>query len=116
MSPSHQWYGVIPGFILFYAMIAAALVLFVRRVSVLVRLMFQGKPAARWDHVPARLGKVIVFVLGQARLIGGDFRPGLMHATIFWGFLVLTLGTLEFFGKGVTERFSLPFLSDRPLY
>jgi Fe-S oxidoreductase len=116
MSPSHHWYGVVPGFVLFYALIAVALVLFVRRVSALVRLMLKGQPAVRWDHIPARVGKVIVFVLGQARLIGGDFRPGLMHATIFWGFIVLTLGTIEFFGKGVTERFALPFLSDTPLY
>jgi Fe-S oxidoreductase/nitrate reductase gamma subunit len=116
MSPSHHWYGVVPGFVLFYALIAVALVLFARRVSVLVRLMLTGKPAVRWDHLPARVGKVIVFVLGQARLIGGDFGPGLMHATIFWGFIVLTLGTVEFFGKGVTERFTLPLLSDTPGY
>ncbi len=112
MSPSHQWYGIIPGWLPFYALIAVALVLFARRVNVLVRLMLTGKPAVRWDHVPARLGKVVVFVLGQARLLGGDFWPGLMHATIFWGFIILTLGTLEFFGKGVAESFSLPLLSN----
>ena len=116
MSPSHQWYGVVPGFVLFYALIVVALVLFGQRVNVLVRLMLKGKPAVRWDHVFARIGKVLVFVLGQARLIGGDLRPGLMHATIFWGFIVLTLGTIEFFGKGVIERFTLPFLSDTPGY
>jgi Fe-S oxidoreductase len=116
MSPSHQWYGVVPGWVPFYALIAVALVLFVRRVVGLVRLARKGKPAVRWDHVPARVGKVVVFVLGQARLIGGDFWPGLMHATIFWGFIVLTLGTIEFFGKGVTESFGLPFLSNTPGY
>ena len=116
MSPSHQWYGVVPGWLPFYALIAVALVLFARRVSVLVRLMLKGKADMRWDRVPARLARVIVFVVGQARLIGGDFWPGLMHATIFWGFIILTLGTLEFFGKGVTESFSLPFLSDTPAY
>jgi len=116
MFPSHQWYGAVPGWLLFYGLIVAALVLFVRRVSFLVRLMLKGKPDARWDHVPARLRKVIVFVLAQARLIGGDFWPGLMHATIFWGFIVLTLGTVEFFGKGVAEAFFLPFLSDTAAY
>ena len=116
MSPSHQWYGVMPGWLPFYALIAVALVLFARRVSVLVRLMLKGKADTRWDRVPARLAKVIVFVVGQARLIGGDFWPGLMHATIFWGFIILTLGTLEFFGKGVTESFSLPLLSSTPAY
>jgi Fe-S oxidoreductase/nitrate reductase gamma subunit len=66
--------------------------------------------------VPARLLSVIVNVLGQARLLRGDFWPGLMHATIFWGFCILTLGTLEFFGKGVTEAFYLPLLSNTAAY
>ncbi len=70
----------------------------------------------RWDEIPARVGKVLVYVVGQARLIGGDFWPGLMHATIFWGFIVLTLGTIEFFGKGVVESFALPFLSNTAPY
>ena len=116
MSPSHHWYGIIPGWLIFYAMIAVALVLFGRRVAVLVQLLSKGKAAARWDHLPVRVGKVIVYVFGQARLLGGDFWPGLMHATIFWGFVVLTLGTIEFFGKGVTESFFLPFLSDTAGY
>src|SRR5206468_2694238 len=109
-------YGIVPGWLPFYALIAVALVLFAWRVSVLVRLMRKGKADTRWDRVPARLANVIVFVVGQARLIGGDFWPGLMHATIFWGFIILTLGTLEFFGKGVTESFSLPLLSSTPAY
>ncbi|HLF47994.1 MAG TPA: (Fe-S)-binding protein [Methylomirabilota bacterium] len=114
MSPSHEWYGVIPGWLPFYALILVALVLFGLRVTYLLRVMLTGKPAARWDDVPARLRAVLVFVLGQLRLIRGDFWPGLMHATIFWGFLILTAGTIEFFGKGVTEAFALPFLSDTP--
>src|SRR6266508_285111 len=116
MSPSHQWYGVVPGWLPFDALIAVAVVLFVGRALFLVRLMLTGKPAARWDKLPARLLSVVVNVLGQARLIRGDFWPGIMNATIFWGFCVLTLGTIEFFGKGVTESFYLPFLSNTAGY
>jgi Fe-S oxidoreductase len=116
MSPSHHWYGVVPGWLPFYGLIVVALVLFARRALYLVRLMQTGKPAARWDAVPERLLAVLVFVLGQLRLLRNDFWPGLMHATIFWGFLVLTLGTIEFFGKGVTEAFALPLLSDTAGY
>jgi len=116
MSPSHQWYGVIPGAVFFYALMVVAVALFARRATFLIRLMLIGKPAARWDHVPARLRSVIVNVLGQARLLRGDFWPGLMHATIFWGFCILTLGTIEFFGKGVAEAFYLPLLSNSPGY
>src|SRR3989337_1290125 len=116
MSPSHQWYGVIPGWLFFYALIVIALALLVHRVTYLLRIMLKGKAAARWDHVPARLRAVLVFVLGQLRLLRGDFWPGLMHATIFWGFLILTLGTLEVFGKGVTKSFSFLGLERTPAY
>jgi len=116
MSPSHEWYGIIPGWLPFYLLIAVAVALFAYRAAFLVRLMLKGKPTARWDRVPARLLGVIVNVLGQGRLIRGDFWPGLMHATIFWGFIILTLGSIEFFGKGVTEAFYLPFLSSNPAY
>src|SRR5882672_4498416 len=116
MSPSHQWYGVVPGWLPFYALIAVALVLFTRRAIFLLRLMLTGKPAARWDKVPQRLVAVLVYVFGQARLLQNDFWPGLMHATIFWGFVVLTLGTIEFFGQGMAEGFFLPLMSDTAPY
>ncbi len=116
MSPSLQWYGILPGWPLFYALIVVAVALFARRAIFLVQTMLTGKPAARWDNVPARLLNVVVYVLGQARLLRGDFWPGLMHATIFWGFIILSIGSLEFFGKGITEAFSLPFLSNNPVY
>ena len=116
MSPSHQWYGVVPGWLPFYALIAVALVLFAQRAIFLLRLMLAGKPAARWDKVPQRLVAVLVYVFGQARLLQNDFWPGLMHATIFWGFVVLTLGTVEFFGQGMAEGFHLPLLSNTPHY
>src|SRR3970282_1624875 len=116
MSPSHQWYGILPGWVPFYALILVAVVLFARRAVFLVRLMPIGKPAARWDHVPERLLSVIVNVLGQGRLLRGEFSSRVSHATMFWGFCILTLGTIEFFGKGVTEAFYLPLLSDTPAY
>ena len=117
MSPPHVWYGgVLPGAIFFYGLIVVALALFARRVVYLAQLVFKARPVQRLDHLPRRIRNVIVFVLAQLRLIGGDFWPGLMHATIFWGFMVLTLGSIEFLGKGVIESFELPFLSNTPGY
>src|SRR5260370_11133796 len=116
MLPSHQWYGIIPGWLLFYGLIAAAAVLCVRGACYVLGLLLRGKPLARWDRIPARVGRVIVYVFGQARLLANDFWPGLMHATIFWGFVILTLGTVEFFGKAVTESFFLPLMSDTAPY
>ena len=60
MLPSHTWYGVVPGWLIFAAMIAVAGALFTRRAWFLLRLLLKGKPLPRWDVVPARVGRVIV--------------------------------------------------------
>ena len=100
MSPTHQWYG----FLIFSLIIAVSLAIFAQRAFYLFRLMKLGKPAVRWDEVGQRLKGVLLHVLGQGRLLT-EFRAGLMHATIFWGFVVLTLGSIEYVGKGFTESF-----------
>ena len=47
-----------------------------------------GKPVDRSDDVAARVRKEAVLVLGQRKLLQ-RLVPGLMHAFIFWGFIVL---------------------------
>jgi Fe-S oxidoreductase len=110
-----QWYGFIPGWLIYDAVIVVALVVFVRRAYFLFRLITLGKPTVRWDEVGERLTGVLAHVLGQGRLLT-EFRAGLMHGAIFWGFLILTLGTIEFFGKGFTESFFLPLMSGQPYF
>ena len=51
----------------------------------LVRL---GKPVERTGDVPERVKNEAVIVLGQRKLLQ-RLVPGLIHAAIFWGFLVL---------------------------
>jgi len=62
--------------------------LFGRRALLLFRLVLAGKPAARFGDVPARAKAEAVVVVGQSKLLQ-RLLPGLMHAAIFWGFLVL---------------------------
>jgi Fe-S oxidoreductase/nitrate reductase gamma subunit len=52
----------------------------------------QGLPEKRGRHFGARLWSVIVQVLGQKRTLA-EFYPGVMHFAIFWGMLVLAIGT-----------------------
>ena len=47
-----------------------------------------GKPVARMSAIPARVRAEATIVLGQRKLLQ-RLVPGLMHAFIFWGFLVL---------------------------
>ncbi len=70
------------------AAIAVAGALFARRAWFLVRLVRLGKPVDRTTELPARVRNEATIVLGQRKLLQ-RIVPGLMHAFIFWGFLVL---------------------------
>jgi Fe-S oxidoreductase len=68
--------------------LAISSALFARRALFLYRLVRSGKPAQRFDDVPARARAEATVVIGQSKLLQ-RLLPGLMHAAIFWGFLVL---------------------------
>ena len=72
------------------AAIALAGALFARRVLLLGRLVRMGRPTGieRRDDVPERVRAEAVVVLGQRKLLQ-RLVPGLMHAFIFWAFIVL---------------------------
>jgi Fe-S oxidoreductase len=57
-----------------------------------VQLWRGGLPENRFDRIPERLRLVAKHVLGQARVLSQAY-PGIMHATMFWGFLALFIGT-----------------------
>ena len=50
--------------------------------------MRSGKPVDRVSDVPRQVGNETAIVLGQKKLLQ-RLVPGLVHAFIFWGFLVL---------------------------
>jgi len=70
------------------AVAAVALTLFVRRGLLIVRLVRMGAPLQRFDDLPKRVENETAIVLGQKKLLQ-RVGPGLMHAFIFWGFIVL---------------------------
>ena len=70
------------------AAIAVAGYLFARRALFLARLVRSGKSVDRVSDVPRRVGNETAIVLGQKKLLQ-RLVPGLVHAFIFWGFLVL---------------------------
>ncbi|TML72599.1 MAG: (Fe-S)-binding protein [Actinobacteria bacterium] len=70
------------------AVLAVSGWLFVRRTLLLTRLVRAGKPVERFSDMPARVRSEAVVVLAQKKLLQ-RLIPGLMHAFIFWGFLVL---------------------------
>src|SRR5204863_1102818 len=83
--------------------------LFARRAIVLVRLVRMGRPTDRSGELGARVRNEVVIALGQRKLLQ-RLVPGLMHAFIFWGFLVLLTTIVETAGQVVSESFALPLI------
>ncbi len=89
--------------------LAVAGALFGRRAWFLYRLVRSGQPAARFDNVPARVRNEATIVVGQSKLLQ-RLLPGLMHAAIFWGFLVLFPTIVIAMIGAVDRRATLPWL------
>jgi Fe-S oxidoreductase len=99
--------------------LAAALIvsgiLFTRRVITLVALVRAGKPVERKGEIPKRIENEVTIVLGQRKLLQ-RLGPGLAHAFIFWGFLVLGPTILIAMIGGVDKHSTLPWLGHQGWY
>ncbi|MBI2067566.1 MAG: (Fe-S)-binding protein [Deltaproteobacteria bacterium] len=70
----------------------------------------KAKPDSRWNDFRRRFWNLLTIAFAQTKMIRGDFRAGLMHAIIFWGFLVIALRTILLFGIGFEADFGRSFL------
>jgi Fe-S oxidoreductase len=79
--------------------------LFARRAWFLIEQVRRAKPNDRPADVPVRVKNEVEIVLGQRKLLK-RLVPGLMHAFIFWGFIVLfptiILAAIDVAGGSVT--------------
>src|SRR5262245_13836928 len=85
------------------------------RFSILFKLMKQHQGRGfRLDRIPERIVTAIVNVLGQ-RAVLRKRAAGIMHTTIFWGFLIITVGTLEQFVGTIYQGANFSFVG-WPIY
>src|SRR5689334_14153819 len=96
MAPS------IPLYPLVVLPVAAALFLFWHRLRLHLAVLRAGRPLNRSDRPIERIKGVLVYVIAQRRLLN-DIGPGLAHAFIFWGFLVLLATTGNYLTNGLVE-------------
>jgi len=97
------------------AALALAAGLFARRALLLYRIIRLGKPTDRSGDVGRRTRAEATVVLGQRKLLQ-RLAPGLVHAAIFWGFLVL-LPTILIALLGAVDRdWTLPWLGHQGWY
>lgn len=96
-----------PKSVIMILLLIAAFGFFAYNIYNLVKLITLGKKEDnRFDNIPLRIKKVLVYVFGQRRLFKYRFA-GLEHAMIFWGFVIITIGTVELLIGGVIPGFQL---------
>lgn len=86
-----------------------------KRFFTLYKLMkAQTGKAPKFGEIPRRIQTAIVNVLFQKAVLQ---KPviGLIHTAIFWGFLIISIGTVEQFCMTLYEGASFEFLGE-PLY
>lgn len=82
------------------------------RFSLLFKMMKQLKgKTPTFGNISERINIVLVFILGQKAVLK-DRWIGIAHTGIFWGFLVITLGTLEQFAMTLFNGFSFSFIGE----
>ncbi|MDY6935309.1 MAG: (Fe-S)-binding protein [Spirochaetota bacterium] len=73
------------------------------RVTQLLWVLRLGQPEDRFDNIAQRIMNVVIFVLGQRRVV--KEISGWGHFFIFWGFVVIQIGALELFAQGFFRDF-----------
>ena len=101
--------------VLFLFILVLAAGFFALNVQRLVRYMRLGYGEDRSDHPWRRLANVLTVGIAQTKILR-DRTAGAMHATIFWGFIVLTIGTIEILIQGVFPRFGFDDVLARPVF
>jgi Fe-S oxidoreductase len=100
--------------VLFAVLFLAMMGLFAHSVWRMFRLMALGeKRDNAFGEVVDRIGAVIYLVFFQRKVVQEKF--GWNHVIFFWGFLIITVGHIEFLIRGAFPNFSMAFLGD-PIY
>jgi Fe-S oxidoreductase len=91
------------------AAVAVAGLLFARRALFLIRLVRAAKPLDRSDDIAGRIRNEATIVLGQRKLFQ-RLLPGVVHALIFWGFIVLFPTIVMAMVGAIDRAWSIPWL------
>jgi Fe-S oxidoreductase len=108
--------------LVFAALLVLALAMFAWTLRRFGRLIASGRPENRLDRPAQRLWSVIEFFLGQKKVVEKATIPSARwprfvkavgsryHVVIFWGFLIITVGTTELLVQGLFPSFSLALI------
>jgi len=112
MSPT----AAILGKIIFTLMLAVSLGAFAYFMYRRIKVLTLARPLNRFDRPGERLMGVLVYFLGQKRILDPKhFGAGIMHAFIFWGFVAVSINTIHLVGRAYFPGFHLPLFGPNDL-
>ncbi len=104
------------GNVVFLVVLVLAAGFFAYNMQRLIRYMRRvGHPEERTDHPVTRLKNLLLIGFLQTKILR-DPVAGVLHAAVFWGFLVLALGGAEILLQGVLTGFSYGNFLPGPVY
>lgn len=90
------------------AVVAYAAYLFAYLIKTRVSYIKLGKKEEFDNNIKARLKNIAVFVFGQKKLLK-DKKSGAIHVMMFYGFILVQFGAIDFIIKGLIPGAHLPF-------
>ncbi len=96
--------------IVFLAIFVGAWGLFFFNFGRLVAGTLKGKYEMRWDNIPKRVLTVLKDAFAQYQPLR-YLTSGIKHFFFFWGFMIVSLETLEYWVQGIFPHFRLPVLN-----
>ncbi len=107
---STTYFGIIPGYVIFWVLFAIAVGLFSRRMYQLVRYMLLGRREESYSQIARRAWTTAIAVFGQwcqlKNLTSRD-RASIGHAFMAWGFFIFVIFYFIFIvigaGFGISE-------------
>jgi Fe-S oxidoreductase/nitrate reductase gamma subunit len=114
MIPTALKYGPVPGWAILWTLFLVAAGIFAWRVAFLIRLLRLGRPDNRFEQIPARLKRVLVYVFGQRRLLDEPL-VGIPHVFIFYGFVVFLFASTGLLLQGLFPTLKIPTAETNPV-
>ncbi len=97
-----ETFAEVPAYPLVFPVFWGAAAFFALAMARHLRVFAVARPSRPFANVPARLVGLVQYAFVQTRMFK-DVRAGLMHAGIFWGFVLLTIGTADIVTGGLIQ-------------
>jgi Fe-S oxidoreductase/nitrate reductase gamma subunit len=95
-------FAEVPAYPLVFPIFWGAAAFFVLAMARHLRIFAVARPSRPFADVPLRVGGLFEYAFGQRKMFK-DPSAAVMHAGIFWGFVLLTIGTANIVTGGIIE-------------